>query len=60
MAFLTKSAAAQHCNVSMSTFRRWCDAGFVPIWADPVTGTVWFTTEALDEWMAHLPERRAS
>jgi predicted site-specific integrase-resolvase len=60
MAFLRQAGAARYCGMSVNTFRRWVRAGKVPLTPDPMTSTVWFTTEALDAWMATLPEQQAS
>ncbi len=60
---LSTSEAARHLGVSLSTVRRWSDAGYLRGYRTP-GGQRRFTIEQLDEFLASLeqqdPSRRSA
>ena len=53
---LSTSEAARHLGVSLSTVRRWSDAGHLRGYRTP-GGQRRFTVEQLDEFLASLEQR---
>jgi excisionase family DNA binding protein len=54
---LSTSEAAQHLGVSLSTVRRWSDAGYLRGYRTP-GGQRRFTVEQLDEFLTSLEQGR--
>jgi excisionase family DNA binding protein len=52
---LSTSEAARHLGVSLSTVRRWSDAGHLVGYRTP-GGQRRFTVEQLDDFLASLPQ----
>ncbi len=52
---LSTSEAARHLGVSLSTVRRWSDAGHLTGYRTP-GGQRRFTIEQLDDFLASLPQ----
>ena len=53
---LSTSEAARHLGVSLSTVRRWSDAGYLRGYRTP-GGQRRFTVEQLDEFLASLEQQ---
>lgn len=53
---LSTSEAARHLGVSLSTIRRWSDAGYLQGYRTP-GGQRRFTVEQLDAFLASLQQR---